>query len=177
MKKVKTLTIIILGFIIGLLHLEMQKQTEPIESLSLLDSAQAIGIPRNAACIQMFESIEKWAAYYNIPKRYAYGIAYQETRYEGPFHWQYVHDRVSSVGAVGPMQIMPATGKMLDPSANRGKLLSDIDYNVELSMKLLRRLYDKHKNWEIVFGCYNTGRPLINQYAKSVASHQIQWSL
>jgi hypothetical protein len=35
-------------------------------------------------------------------------------------------------------------------------------------MKLLRKLYDKYKNWKIVFGCYNTGRPCVNDYAERV---------
>ena len=39
--------------------------------------------------VRMFSSIEKYASKYNIPLRYALGIAYAETRYEGPFHWQY----------------------------------------------------------------------------------------
>ena len=33
-------------------------------------------------------------------------------------------------------------------------------------MKLLRRLHDKYGDWEIVCGCYNTGKPLVNDYAR-----------
>jgi hypothetical protein len=178
MKKLKFLTIIVLGLIIGVFHLVIESKTNPkIEGISLLDSAKSLGIPRNAACIQMFESIEKWAAFYNIPKNYAYGIAYEETRYGGPFDWKYNSKRISPVGAVGPMQIMLATGKSMDPAANRKRLLNDIDYNVQLSMKLLRHLHDRYGEWTLVFGCYNTGRPMVNQYAKNVASHKIDWSL
>lgn len=178
MKKLKFLTVIVLGLLVGIIHLKMESKMElENESLSLIDSAKSLGIPRNAACIQMFESIEKWASFYNIPKNYAYGIAYEETRYGGPFHWNYEAKRVSPVGAVGPMQIMIATGKAMDPSANRKRLLTDIDYNVKLSMKLLRHLHDRYGDWRIVFGCYNTGRPMVNQYAKNVASHKIDWSL
>ena len=90
MKKLKFLTVIVLGLIVGLIHLRMESKMYPKnESLSLLDSAKSLGIPRNADCIQMFESIEKWSDFYNIPKSYAYGIAYEETRYEGPLHWNY----------------------------------------------------------------------------------------
>ena len=48
------------------------------------------------------------------------------------------------------------------------ELISDIDLNVETSMKLLRKLYNRYKNWKIVFGCYNTGRPCVNDYAERV---------
>lgn len=169
MKKLKFLTIAIVGLLCLLIQINIDRSEDPIQI------SQSLGIPRNAPCIQMFESIEKWSEFYKIPKAYAYGIAYQETRYEGPFDWEYDHKRISSVGAVGPMQIMPATGKGLDKKATRDKLLSDIDYNVMLSMKLLRLLKDKYSDWKIVFGCYNTGRPIVNGYANEVYNHETNW--
>jgi len=119
--------------------------------------------------VRMFSSIEKYAAKYDIPLRYALGIAYTETRYEGPFHWRYNPKQKSSAGALGPMQIMPSTANMIwGRSISRDELISNIDLNVETSMKLLRKLYDKYGNWKIVFGCYNTGRPCVNGYAEKV---------
>jgi soluble lytic murein transglycosylase-like protein len=53
-------------------------------------------------------------------------------------------------------------------SVPREDLISDIDLNVETSMKLLRKLHDKYGNWKIVFGCYNTGTPCVNGYAEKV---------
>ena len=49
----------------------------------------------------------RWYGY--DAKRYAYGIAYAETRYKGPFHWNYNPAQTSCVGAEGPMQIMLST--------------------------------------------------------------------
>jgi hypothetical protein len=60
-------------------------------------------------CLQMYFYIEKYADSFNIPKRYAYGIAFAETRYKGPFHWKYNHAQTSGAGAEGPMQIMLPT--------------------------------------------------------------------
>ena len=40
-------------------------------------------------CLQVYESIEKYSDSFNIPKRYAYGVANIETSYKGPFHWKY----------------------------------------------------------------------------------------
>ncbi len=121
-------------------------------------------------CIQVHNCIEKYAEQYDIPIKYAYGVAYQETRYTGPFDWKYDHAQVSTAGAVGPMQIMFQTARMLFPNKNFSKedLKNDIDFNVHCSMKLLKRLYDKYGNWKLVFGAYNTGRPLVNQYAENV---------
>lgn len=126
--------------------------------------------PSSPPCLRLFNSIEKYAEKYNIPKKFAYGVAYIETHYEGPFHWAYDHRQSSGAGAVGPMQVMLPTAKFLFPNRkiSREKLKTDIDLNVECSMKLLRRLYDQYGNWKLVFGAYNTGKPLINSYALSV---------
>lgn len=122
-------------------------------------------------CVQMHLAIEKYAKKYNIPIRYAYGIAYAETRYQGPFHWNYNHKQTSYAGALGPMQIIYSSAKMMWPKKNfsREKLMTDIDFNVETSMKMLRHLYKIYPNWKVVFGYYNTGHPMVNNYAVRVA--------
>lgn len=115
----------------------------------------------------MYETIEKYSTEYRIPKYIAYNISFLETRYQGPFHWRYNPNQTSSVGALGPMQIMPGTAKMIQKHSVPNKTLkTDVRLNVEISMKLLRKLYDKYHNWAIVCGCYNTGRPMVNNYAK-----------
>jgi len=127
-------------------------------------------------CLQMYYYIEQYADTFNIPKDYAYGIAYQETRYRGPFDWHYDHAKTSCVGAVGPMQVMPSTAKLVNKaSVSVNTLKCDIQYNVKTSMKLLRILYDKYGDWKTVFGCYNTGRPCINQYAINVYNFKTTW--
>jgi hypothetical protein len=120
-------------------------------------------------CIRMYNSIEKYSKKYKIPRKYAFGIAYKETTYLGPDHKDYNHSQTSSAGALGPMQIMPTTAEMVNGKrVESTKLKNDIEYNVETSMKILRKLKDRHKNWKIVFGAYNTGRPIINRYAEQV---------
>ena len=148
-----------------------------------LDSDKSVEIPpsteitvNSAPCLQMFNSIEKYSDLYNIPRDYAYGIAYAETRYEGPFQWKYKHTQTSTAGALGPMQLMYATAKGLFPekSFTRQELMEDIDFNVHCSMKLLRKMYDKYKDWKIVFGCYNTGKPMVNDYAVRVYNYKLK---
>jgi soluble lytic murein transglycosylase-like protein len=127
-------------------------------------------------CLQMYYYIEKYSEQYGIPRNYAFGIAFKETRYEGPFHWEYNPAQESYVGAIGPMQIMPATANMMwkGKSIKKENLKNDIGFNVETSMKLLRHLYDKYGNWQIVFGAYNTGRPMVNQYALDVYNYKLR---
>lgn len=134
-------------------------------------SALPDSIRRNPPpCIRLHECIVKYAEEYEIPMDYAFGIAYQETRYSGAFHWKYDHRQTSFAGALGPMQVMYATAKGLFPKREftREQLRDDIDFNVHCSMKLLRRLYERHGDWKLVFGAYNTGRPLVNGYAINV---------
>lgn len=125
-------------------------------------------------CLQMHYAIEKYAREYDVPLDYAYGIAYFETRYAGPFDWKYNHTKLSKVGAIGPMQIMPETARFIwtDPDIDQNRLSNDIDFNVKTSMKILRHLYDRYHNWKLVFGWYNTGKPCINEYAVSVYNHK-----
>ncbi len=126
-------------------------------------------------CIQMYYSIEKYAEEYNIPKKYAYGIANAETGYKGAFHWEYNHELTSTAGAVGPMQVMLSTASFMWPNKkfSKDKLRTDIDFNVKTSMKLLRHLHNQYKDWKLVFGAYNTGRPLVNNYAITVFNHKL----
>ena len=126
------------------------------------------------SCLQMYYYIDKYAKKYNIPLNYAYGIAFAETTYEGPYDWNYKHNRKSSAGAIGPMQIMPATANMMwpDEKISKKKLMNNVEFNVETSMKLLNILYEKHEDWKLVFGCYNTGKPCINNYALKVYNYK-----
>lgn len=126
--------------------------------------------------IQMYFAIKKYAKEFNIPEQYAFGIAYVETGYRGPLHFEYDHKQTSSVGALGPMQVMPMTAKFINGTKpTNEKLKGDIDYNVRTSMKLLRWLKDKYGSWLLVFGCYNTGYPKVNDYAYKVYNCDYVW--
>lgn len=120
-------------------------------------------------CLDMYYAIEKYSKIYNIPNKYLYRVAYLETGYRGINHLNYNPKQVSSVGALGAMQIMPKTANYIwNENIPKEKLINDVYFNVETAAKLLRRLYLKYKNWEIVFGYYNTGLAIKNKYAERV---------
>lgn len=125
-------------------------------------------------CLKMYYAIEKYSKIYNIPKNFAYGIAYNETGYKHPFQWGYNHKQISSSGALGPMQVLLSTAKWVwnDNTITKEKMLNDIDFNIETSMKYLNLLHKQYREWKIVFGYYNTGYPIINSYALNVYQHQ-----
>lgn len=165
MKKLHAILVIVfLGILSIPLRLFIDSQSEKNLSSCINDNKNA------PACVQMYSSISKHSEKYGIPLRYALGIAYVESSYKGPLQWSYKHDVVSSAGALGPMQIMPTTADMMwnNKRVPREKILKDIDFNVETSMKLLAKLYKKYGDWKIVFGYYNTGRPCVNDYAEKV---------
>jgi soluble lytic murein transglycosylase-like protein len=126
--------------------------------------------------IQMYYYIEKYSQKYKIPRNYAYGIAHKETQYGGPFDWDYKPAQTSHSGAVGPMQVMVSTSKFINKeTVTKEKLRTDIRYNVRTSMKTLRYLKNQYGDWKTALGCYNTGRPTVNQYALNVYNYQPKW--
>jgi len=128
------------------------------------------------ASIQMYNYIKQYADTFDIPLRYAFGVANTETGYRGPFHWKYNPAQISSAGAVGPMQVMVSTARWINKdNVSEHKLRTNIEYNVYTSMKLLRRLFIKSKDWRLAFGEYNTGRPCINGYANVVYNYKPNW--
>jgi soluble lytic murein transglycosylase-like protein len=173
--KVKIITVATL-VVIAFGILTLNKKCNSLNSDPYLKNVDTTEIVNSSPSIQMYFFIKKYAEKYDIPESYAFSLAYQETRYQGPLDLKYNHKQKSYAGALGPMQIMPATAKMIHgKSISARKLSSDIALNVEISMKLLRRLHNKHKNWGLVFGAYNTGRPCINQYAKNILNKQYNW--
>ena len=64
--------------------------------------------------LQMYKYIKAYADTFNIPIRYAFGVAYAETRYGGPFHWRYNPAQTSCTGAEGPMQILLSTARWVN---------------------------------------------------------------
>jgi len=167
---VKTYSLVLKIGLVGILTIPLRLYFESDEIKTVHHNVNHGSVILNApTAVKMFNSIEVYSKKYDIPLKYALGVAYSETRYRGPFHWTYDPQQKSSAGALGPMQIMPGTANYVwGREIPKAQLISDIDLNVETSMKVLRRLHDKYGNWKIVFGCYNTGRPCINDYAEKV---------
>ena len=116
---------------------------------------------------KMYESIITYADSFEVPLHIAFNVARMETGYRGPNHEGYNHKQTSKAGAVGPMQIMPRYASYFAGfPVTRNELKDSIDLNVFISMKILSEHYKKYGNWKKVLGAYNTGRPIINDYAQ-----------
>jgi hypothetical protein len=57
------------------------------------------------------------------------------------------------------------------------ELMTNIDLNVMISMKMLRARYNTSHSWALSCGGYNTGSPIINDYAHYCATNKDYKSL
>jgi hypothetical protein len=153
------------GLCVGVFIIFGFMSESPLSTDSIFSGSNDYSSIQSPTSMKMYELIEKYSDI-------AYNVAYMETRYLGPFHWKYNPYQESFAGAVGPMQIMPTTSDYINKvNYSKKRLTTDIELNVETSMKLLNRLYSRYKDWSIVCGCYNTGRPIVNDYARYCASN------
>jgi soluble lytic murein transglycosylase-like protein len=151
-----------------------EQETEPTPEVRIPNSIDQFSPP----CLQMYRYIKEYADTFDIPLKYAFGVAKAETGYNGPFHWKYNPYQTSHSGAEGPMQILLSTARYLNKdNVSRERLRTDLRYNIKTSMGYLRRLYNRYRNWEVVFGYYNTGYPQVNSYAKRVVNHKLNWQI
>ena len=125
--------------------------------------------------LQMHNAIQKYSKKWGIPQNIAYNVARLETGYMGPLHTRYKVSQISSADAIGPMQVMLETANWLRPKyglpkISRQQLLNDININVETSMIVLYDRYKLRKNWKVTLGEYNTGKPIVNEYAMLAVS-------
>jgi soluble lytic murein transglycosylase-like protein len=154
-------------FLCGLQELPIDKKTKENDLFATKNY-----VANKSNSMKMYDYLEKYSKEYEIPKYIFYNIAFLETRYKGPFDWDYVPSKVSPVGAQGPMQVMPSTAKLIHKKSIPIDILrNDIEFNVRTSAILLNKLFKQYKSWSLVCGCYNTGKPIINGYAKFCVSN------
>ena len=121
--------------------------------------------------MQLYYHIVKYSKEYDVPINIAFGVAHHESGYDGPFDWNYNPRLTSIANAYGAMQIqVPTANSFSDNKVTRIDLLNNLELNVDLSMRILSYLKKKHGDWKLALGAYNTGRPIINQYALSIAN-------
>jgi len=121
---------------------------------------------KTATSLEIYKSIKKYSRQYNVPDYIMFNMAFKETSYRGPFHWNYNSQRISSTGALGPMQIIKSTADWVTgEKIEKQELLTNTDLNVQISAKYLNMLYKRYKDWNLVCGYYNTGYKKTNDYS------------
>jgi hypothetical protein len=136
-----------------------------ITSISLFDIKKSSIIDSPAE--RMYSSLICYADSFDIPLYFAFNIATIETGYRGPLDTTYNHSQVSKAGALGPMQIMHKYSHYYaGRKVTKQELRDSIEFNVRLSMKILSSHYERYGDWAKVAGAYNTGKPVLNSYAR-----------
>ena len=99
------------------------------------------------------EAIDRWASVYSIDPYLVAGIIRTESHFRAR--------ATSSAGAIGLMQIMPATGEWITGKIGTGGFtpndLYDPENNIRLGAWYLRYLIDRFGNVETALAAYNAG--------------------
>jgi soluble lytic murein transglycosylase len=107
------------------------------------------------------DQVDSVSRRYDIDASWVYGIMRQESAF--------MQDARSSAGAMGLMQLMPATATLtarLIKSPLRNNLeLYDVDRNIELGSAYLKQMADKHNgNQVLATAAYNAGPHRVKQW-------------
>ena len=80
---------------------------------------------------------------------------------------EFFHKAVSPVGAMGLTQVMPATGRMLQPGLRRSDLF-DPETNLRLGFRFLREMIARYNgNLDLALHAYNRGPGVVDRILKS----------
>ena len=135
---------------------------------STADSAYCATLPAYA---RTFYAVIREATCNGIPMNIAFGLLHKESGYNGIDHYAYNFKLTSPHKAYGACQIKLGTAKLVDKKATKNKLINDVDYNISIAYRHLASLYDKYGDWKRALGAYNTGKPCVNKYAKTIYSY------
>ncbi|MHB1702335.1 MAG: lytic transglycosylase domain-containing protein [Acidobacteriaceae bacterium] len=93
--------------------------------------------------------IKQYAAQFGVPLKYAIGVARTEDSTGNP-------NAVSTAGAIGQMQLMPATAQALGVNPRNNV------QNIQGGMRYLSQLYKTYGSWPLALAAYNDGPNNVN---------------
>jgi soluble lytic murein transglycosylase-like protein len=139
------------------------KLTEPFKLIRMLTMDPANVGHRNSYLDYVKQKQQEYdqiirskASKYSLPPELVHAIIEAESAY--------VPDAISSAGAVGMMQLMPATAERFGVTD-----LTDASENIEGGTRYMRYLLDLHdSNLELAIASYNAGEDAIKRYHNKV---------
>jgi soluble lytic murein transglycosylase-like protein len=153
----------------------MKKLLIVVSCITLMSGTTYRPVEKPSHALRMYRAIMLYSGMYQVPKHVAFNIAHLETTYRGPQDSTYNPSRVSKMGAMGPMQIRyKYASHFAERKVTKSELRDSIEFNVNLSMKILAQNYKRFKSWAKAAGAYNTGKPVINHYAKEAVKKDYQ---
>ena len=153
----------------------MKKLLIAVSCVTLMSGTTYKPVEKPSHALRMYRAIMLYSGMYQVPRHVAFNIAHLETTYRGPQDSTYNPSRVSKMGAMGPMQIRyKYASYFAERKVTKSELRDSIEFNVNLSMKILAQNYKRFKSWAKAAGAYNTGKPVINHYAKEAVKKDYQ---
>lgn len=112
--------------------------------------------------IKYSEYVEKYSEQYGVDREIIYAVIKCESNFKA--------DARSSVGALGLMQMMPAT--FADMQSRLGEeyeseALMDPEVSIKYGTYYLKYLYNYFGDWELVFAAYNAGMGNVSKWLKN----------
>ena len=106
--------------------------------------------------------VEQYAAEYGVPTDLVWAVIKTESGFDS--------SAVSSKGAVGLMQMMPATFEWLTEDILRDYhgvgMLYDPETNIKYGTYYLSRLYNRFSDWDTALAAYNGGEGNVSEWLK-----------
>lgn len=104
--------------------------------------------------------VEKYSEEYGVPKELVYAVIKTESGFDS--------SAVSSKGAIGLMQMMPATfewltNDILHDHLDKG-MLYDPETNIKYGTYYLARLYNRFGDWDTALAAYNGGEGNVSEW-------------
>jgi soluble lytic murein transglycosylase len=110
--------------------------------------------------LKLFYPMKHWDAISSNVKKVSPLLIAALIRQESAFQ----ENAHSHVGAIGLMQLMPATARLLDHSVRKKKLY-DADTNVRLGVKFFEALVDRYNgDVELALAAYNAGADVVDRW-------------
>lgn len=107
------------------------------------------------------EYVEAASEEFGVPESVIYAVIYCESNFEA--------DAVSSAGAKGLMQMMPATFQELQgylKETHSQDALLEPEISIRYGTYYLSRMYKRFENWETAFAAYNAGPTIVSKWLK-----------
>lgn len=106
------------------------------------------------------EFVRKYSEKYGVPEQIVYAVIKAESDFQS--------DAVSSMGAVGLMQLMPSVFEWLSRDMLGESLNAEMLYSPETNIKYgtyyLSYLYNEYGIWDTCFAAYNCGPGNVNKW-------------
>ena len=105
--------------------------------------------------------VKSYCEAYGVPVTLALAVIKTESNFK--------EDAVSSAGACGLMQLMPATFEAIFSELSRDGDIFDPSHNIHAGVRYLWQMHERYGNWRVALAAYNAGPVRVDEWLKDPA--------